>query len=414
MKKLIHVIGGGTFNHVRAHLSLAAPAFGETAEALAALCVEMFDQSMYEVKLHLTKMADRKSIIVTNDDVADLIDQLCEDKRTKVIFMNAALTDFTGAIGNVESGKHATRLHSREGEKSIAITPAPKVLTKIRKEGHVRKDIYLVAFKTTCNASSEDQYRAGLALLKGTSANLVLANDIGTKHNMIVVPEEAAYHETHNRQEVLRNLVDMVKHRSNLHFTKSTVVDDVMTPWSSDVVPQSLREVVDHCIKRGAYKAFDGKTAGHFAVKVGDNKFLTSPRKRNFNDLEAIGLVSVEASDDDMVVAHGGKPSVGGQSQRIVFAEHEGLDCIVHFHSVRKTDSQVPVVSQREYECGSHECGQNTSRGLREVEEGIHAVYLDNHGPNIVFNRDVPAARVIDFIERNFNIKEKSGGYEFA
>ena len=31
MKKRIYILGGGTFTHVRAHMSLAAPAFGETA-----------------------------------------------------------------------------------------------------------------------------------------------------------------------------------------------------------------------------------------------------------------------------------------------------------------------------------------------------------------------------------------------
>lgn len=414
MKKVIHVIGGGTFNYVRAHLALSAPAFGETAKRIAILCEEMFDKDGYEVRLHLTKMADSRSDIITNDDVSKLVDQICEDPRSKIIFMNTALTDYFGKVGEEKSDKYATRLQTREGVQTMELTPSPKLLLKIRSSGYKRKGIFLVAFKTTCNASSTEQYRRGLGLLKSVSANLVLVNDIGLKNNMIVVPEEAVYHETHDREDVLRNLVDMVKHRSKLNFTKSTVVDEVMTPWSSDMVPKSLREVVDHCINRGAYKAFDGKTAGHFAVKVGDNQFLTSPRKRNFNDLGNIGLVSVEALDDDVVIAHGGKPSVGGQSQRIVFAEHEGLDCIVHFHSTRKATSAVPVVSQREYECGSHECGRNTSRGLQEVEPGIHAVYLDNHGPNIVFHREVPSDVVIDFIERNFNLTEKSGGYQFA
>jgi hypothetical protein len=414
MKKVIHIIGGGTFNYVRAHLALATPAFGETAKRIALLCEEIFDLKEYEVRLHLTKMADPKSAIVTNDDVATLVDQICEDPSSKIIFMNAALTDYVGKVEDEKSAKYAPRLKTRDGGKKMELTPAPKLLLKVRSSGYKRKGIFLVAFKTTCNASSAQQYQLGLGLLKSASANLVLVNDIGVRNNMIVVPEEAVYHETHNREEVLHNLVDMVRHRSKLNFTKSTVVDEVMTPWSSGMVPRSLREVVDHCIKRGAYKAFDGKTAGHFAVKVGENQFLTSPRKRNFNDLNNIGLVSVEALDDTVVIAHGGKPSVGGQSQRIVFTEHEGLDCIVHFHSTRKVESVVPVVSQREYECGSHECGRNTSRGLKEVEPGIHAVYLDNHGPNIVFNRDVSSEKVIDFIERNFNLTEKSGGYEFA
>jgi hypothetical protein len=35
---------------------------------------------------------------------------------------------------------------------------------------------------------------------------------------------------------------------------------------------------------------------------------------------------------------------------------------------------------------------------------------LDNHGPNIVYRRDVAAKRVIDVIERNFDLNHKTGG----
>lgn len=411
MKSIIHVLGGGTFNHVRSHLALSAPAFGNTARQIAKLCEEAFDKNKYEVRLHLTKMANSSSNLVTNDDVAELVRDICNDKATKIIFMNVALTDFVGTVDDVKGNKYAPRLKTSNGAESLLLSPAPKIISDIRAGVNARKDIFLVGFKTTCNATSEESYKQALNMLKASSVNLVLANDVLTRTNMIVAPEEAVYHESKDREHVLRNLVDMVMHRSELTFTKSVVVDDVMTPWQSPYVPSSLREVVDYCIERGAYKTFRGVTAGHFAVKVKDGEFLTSPRKRNFNDLANIGLVKIDSVDDKQVIAHGAKPSVGGQSQRIIFSEHDDLDCIVHFHSTRKPDSLVPVVSQREFECGSHECGANTSRGIREVEPGIFAVYLDNHGPNIVYNRRVPSFRVIDFIERNFNLSEKSGGY---
>jgi hypothetical protein len=67
-------------------------------------------------------------------------------------------------------------------------------------------------------------------------------------------------------------------------------------------------------------------------------------------------------------------------------------------------------VSQREFECGSHQCGKNTSNGLRQFGN-LSAVYLDNHGPNIVFHHDISPQEVIDFIEANFNLEGKTGGY---
>jgi hypothetical protein len=171
-----------------------------------------------------------------------------------------------------------------------------------------------------------------------------------------------------------------------------------------------MREIVDHCIERGAYKSFLGSTVGHFAVKLDNGKFLTSRRKTDFNNLYNVGLVMIETDGPDSVIAHGSRPSVGGQSQRIVFAEHPDADCIVHAHVPMRKNAPdaIPVRSQREFECGSHECGQNTSRGLKKFGN-LYAVYLQNHGPNIVFHRDTDPKEVIAFIERNFDLTGKTG-----
>jgi len=227
---------------------------------------------------------------------------------------------------------------------------------------------------------------------------------------MIIVPEEASYAVTTDRNEALQELVEMAYLRSSLTFTRSTVVSGDPVSWDSPLVPETLRVIVDHCIDRGAYKKFRGVTAGHFAIKINETTFLTSRRKTNFNDMKRVGLVKVKAEGPDSVIAFGSKPSVGGQSQRIVFTEHPDTDCIVHFHCPKKPDSPVPTVSQREYECGSHECGRNTSRGLKKFGN-LHAVYLDHHGPNSVLNKSIDPKEVIDFIEANFELAEKTGGY---
>jgi hypothetical protein len=134
-------------------------------------------------------------------------------------------------------------------------------------------------------------------------------------------------------------------------------------------------------------------------------------RKTNFNNLGTTGLVRVVTDGPDQVVAMGGRPSVGGQSQRIVFDKHPERDSIVHFHCPPKPGSKIPVVSQREYECGSHECGLNTSDGLALVDDGIEAVMLDNHGPNIVFHHGEDPAKIKEFIQDNFDLTQKTGGY---
>lgn len=417
-KKSIEIVGGGTVSHVRNHLALCAPAYGTTACKIRDYCRE--HSNKLDVNLHLTKMADPLfSNIETNEDISRLLDKWIADPNVKIIFFNPALVDFKGSICtsgpvgyewaddiSTVSGKYEERLKTSEGERMMKLTPTDKLISKIRKN---RKDIFLVGFKTTCGASEDEQYLTGLHLLKTTSCNLVLANDTKTRTNMIITPEEARYHVTTDRDFALRNLVQMAYLRSHLMFTRSTVISGEPVSWNSDRVPDTLRKVVNYCIEKNAYKPFNGATVGHFAVKIGPTTFLTSRRKTNFNELSTLGLVKVETDGPDSVIAYGAKPSVGGQSQRIVFQEHPDTDCIVHFHCPIKPNSKVPIVSQREYECGSHECGKNTSNGLQKFSN-LYAVYLDNHGPNIVFNRACDWRTVVEFIESNFDLSAKTGG----
>lgn len=406
----VHVVGGGTLVHVRTHLALSAPAYGATAREIAGIC----RRSGMATRLTLTRMADPSSPYETNDDMAQLAAEIVKTPETRIVFWNPAICDFNGQIGDVPSDRRAPRLKTGDGVQTMQMTPSEKIVSSIRA---TRKDIFLVAFKTTAGASEDEMYLAGLRLMKGSHINLVLVNDVVTRLNMVVCPEESRYHITTERVEAIEGLVDMALLRSRCRFTRSEVRDSEGVAWNSPLVSDGLRRVVEHCIERGAYRAVStdshgAVTAGHFALRGPDGKIITSRRWSNFNHLEDTGMVLIETVGDDRVIAYGGKPSVGGQSQRIIFTEHPGLDQIVHFHCPLRNDApdRIPLRSQRPYECGSHECGKNTSDGLSQIEDGIWAVMLDNHGPNIVFRKDVDPAQVIALIERNFDLDRKTGG----
>jgi ribulose-5-phosphate 4-epimerase/fuculose-1-phosphate aldolase len=444
MKKIV-VIGGGTISHVRNHLALCAPAYGKTATDIAQLIINHFEEKSFvktnqlnktilknnlysdiiSVELYKTSMAggNSKLKLETNDDIELLVDQLINDKDVRCIFFNVALVDFTGQLGDVPSGKYSERLKTKNGTQELSLIPSNKIIGKIRQK---RKDIFVIGFKTTCDATPKEQYIQGLELLKKNSLNLVLANDTKTRNNIIIVPEEAWYENSKNRQRAIQSLVDITLMRMENTFTQSSVVDGEIVHWHSKQIPDNLRTVVDHCIKNGAYKPFLGKTAGHFAVKLNNNEILTSIRKTNFNELDKNGLVRVTYNGKDSVIAHGAKPSVGGMSQKIIFSEHPDAECIVHFHCPPKADVsiianpdflkdlEVATRPQMQNECGSHQCGQNTSDGLFKINLGggdyLKAVYLDNHGPNIVFSKSTPAYKIIDYINKTFDLKEKTGG----
>lgn len=422
MNKNIHIFGGGTVDYISSHLALSAPAYGSTARKIASLCEERFEGRL-DVNLELTNMAiGGHGPLNTPDDILKRINRLIESPLTKIIFFSCAIVDYTPSYVStyksnpwewkplaVNFGKYQIRIDSRENpEISIDAYKSEKIISKIRKD---RKDIFLIGFKSTCGLSNQEMYLKGLNLCKSSSCNLVLVNDTKRRFNMIITPEEAAYCETDDRIKVLSELVDITYHRSHLTFTRSTVVSGSPVSWSDERIPQSLRKIVDYCIKSSAYKEFNGATVGHFACKIESNKFLTSIRKSNFNDLDKNGLVLVETDGDDSVIAYGAKPSVGGQSQRIIFSEHPESDCVVHFHCPLKDGhDDIPIRSQREVECGSHACGQNTSDGLKQFGN-LKAVMLDQHGPNIVFNRDIDPQEVINFIDKNFELSKKTGGY---
>lgn len=426
----IHIIGGGTLVHVRPHFSLCAPSYGKTArylyESIRSLWPEGRNQAgellFDSVRLHLSRTAGGEAF-ETNEDLKQLLTWIKNSGERSIVFLSAAVCDFEPGTG-FSAGKDQPRLQTQDGGFDLPLRPSEKLVRLIRSRytERPRKDIFLVAFKTTTDATDDEMFLSGLKMLKDASANLVFVNDIHRRRNMIVTPEQARYsfdqeYEAEDfscRDRLLHKLAVMAVRRANGKFTRSTVVEGSPVEWNSYQVSPALRTVVNHCITKGAYKDLLGRgaTVGHFAQKLDANQFLTSQRNSNFNKMgNGVGLVRVEAAGDGYVLAYGARPSVGGQSQRIIFRDHPETDCIVHFHCPPKPDAAeiLPVRPQWRYECGSHECGQNTSDGLVEIEPGIKVVYLDKHGPNIVFRHDIDPQRVISFIDRHFDLSKHTG-----
>lgn len=403
-----YVYGGGTFSHVRAHLALAAPAFGGTARSLSQ---KLSNRLNGEIHLRLTKMADQTSSLITNEDVENDIHRVLQDPETKVIVLSAALCDFEGQIDEVPSGKYATRLQSRNGNQTMHLSPSRKILREIRS---ARKDIYLVGFKTTAGASLEEQYHAALNLLKETSSNLIFSNDLISRRNMVVTPEMARYYVTQDREVTLDGLARLIQTRHNLSFTRTTVVGNSLDliPLRSSEVPRSFSEIVQYCVDNGAYVPFRGVTVGHFAYRESENSLLSSRRKTNYTAQGGTDLVRVDMTAEK-VIAHGAKPSAGTRSQWMILSDPKWknrFDCVVHFHCPLKDGHKnlIQVQSQHNYECGSHECGKNTLDGIRMMDDSIGAVMLDKHGPNIVFHHSVDPQQVIKFINLNFDLSKRT------
>jgi phosphopantothenoylcysteine synthetase/decarboxylase len=194
MNKLV-IIGGGTFNHISCHLSLAAPAFGQTAINMA-LWAEQMDTGM-EVVLKLTKMADRSSEVFTNDDLHNYVSTLLDDPLVKIIVMNAAVCDF-----KAENPSNETRLSSSRDYTVTLEGIRTKIMGMIQ---YRRPDIIVCGFKTTHGASEAEQIRKAVDSMNANSLPLVLANDLETRKNILVCDSGRNFFD--NRESLLRRML---------------------------------------------------------------------------------------------------------------------------------------------------------------------------------------------------------------
>jgi len=401
MKKIV-VIGGGTFSPVRNHLSLCAPAFGTTARVMSKYLTSMSDSNKYEVITHYTKMAFKKSKLVTNEDVELLIDNLILDENVKTIVLNVAFCDYN--VIDDEAGFHGERLKTSDGDITLTLTPSKKIIDKIRL---TRPDIFLIGFKTTTNASDEDQFLTGLKMMKRSKCNLVLANDTVTRKNIIITPEESKY-VYKSRGKTLKELSRIILDRHDLTYNRTELVNikNVIVDKSA---PQTFKEVLKYLVDNNGFIVNNGNgfTPGHFCYKTSDKSFISSQRKVNHNDVFINGMTNV-AVNDNVFTAYGThKPSVGARSQWMMFEDNPGYDCIIHTHTPLKEASEVPVASQKKFQCGSLECGMNTVNNLANFGD-IKAVYLDKHGYNLMFKSSSDSQEIIDFINENFELGIKT------
>ena len=397
MTRKTYILGGGTFQPIRNHLSLSAPAFGTTARLLQKLIPGS--------ELVLTKMADPDSKLLTNEDVEQYLDTLINDKEVGTIVLNIAFCDYKALpIDGIESGLHADRLRTDNGDITITLTPTDKIIAKIRKK---RPDIFLIGFKTTTNKTSDEQFKIALKMMKSVKCNLVLANDTVTRNNFVLTAEETIYGESTNRITSLSELAEMIIMRSNLTYNKTHFTEDISYPIQE--TPNTFQEVMQFLIDNGGFIENNGNgfTPGHFCWKNSNTSFISSQRKANHNLVftEGMTIFNVESGETDIFTATGKrKPSVGARSQWMILQENDGYDCIIHTHNPLLSSSSIPVAEQKPFQCGSLECGFNTVNNMAVVAPGIKAVYLEKHGVNILFNSSANSNDIIEFIKSNIEL----------
>lgn len=432
MKKII-LIGGGTFNPIANHLSLAAPAFGTSVDTIKRLMSENSDFDEYKIITTKTKMADNNSSIVSNDDLSAYVDELVEDKDVAGIVFNAAVCDF-----KVNGGSFHGERKSSAQNLSITLIPSDKIIKNIRIK---RPDIFLVGFKTTTNKDVNQQFEVGLERMKKNKCNLMFCNDTITRSNLTITAEETIYGQSNDREVSLKTLCDLMGKRLSGTYNKTQLVKmknvDITTPFFG---MSDLTTVLMDLKNLGVFISNNGNgfTPGHFCMKVSldsvksylnnngidpsvwfaDDEtlgfgFISSLRKSDHNQFvkEGLGLVVPLISGDSICFGQK-KPSVGARTQALLLAKNPGYRYIFHTHNPinDRVRDKFNIVEQFDFQCGSLECGINTLGGLKQYgsSEDILAVYLEKHGFNILVKDTYKlTSKVRAFFIENTHVKSK-------
>jgi hypothetical protein len=400
MKKIL-ILGGGTFNPVSNHLSVSAPAFGKTAKDIFVILSKHDKWSKeYSFELKLTKMADFNSDLKSNKDVEEYIDSVLLDNSVSAIILNIAFCDF-----EYEGGTFNAERKSSSNPINLELRPAKKIIDKIRR---TRPDIFLVGFKASTEKSEKEQFSLGLKMMKRAKCNLVLANDVITRNNIIITPEETYYKGSDSsRESALVELCNMMINRMSgtFEFTNFIKSDN----FSIEITSQTFQKVMRFLVDSGGFIENNGNgfTPGHFCQKFGNEYFLSSQRLANHNKVFEEGMSKVLLNDQKKLTVLGQrKASVGARSQSTLLLNNPEYDCIIHTHNPLKEDSIINTRPQKFLQCGSLECGLNTLHGLQNYGP-LKAVYLEKHGINILFKSSTDPEEIIQFIKDNLELGKK-------
>jgi len=277
-----------------------------------------------------------------------------------------------------------------------------------------RPDIFLCAISVYHTPAAAGRYYPAINAMKIIKYNLHLSisADLEYGDDCVFTPEETSYTDADCDYDFSDIFYELIYRRHNLTYHRTNLVHGRNTPF--DEAPWCFKEVVAYVANNGGFISDNGLgfTPGHFSYRAIDGNYLVSQRKMNHRLVMENGFTLVASNDtvseSGVVTAVGSaKPSVGFTSQKLLFDQYPEYDCIIHTHNPKRQLSLMPTAPQKGYQCGSLQCGQNTVDNLAVMGDGIGAVYLEKHGPNIAFNSSLDPNIVIKFITDNIILGKK-------
>ena len=111
--------------------------------------------------------------VTTSKEMEDATKRELKQKRWDVAIMAAAISDY------IPEKPSKTKIRSDKKSLTIRLKKAPKIIDQVKK---LQKDVLLVGFKAETNQTQSSLVRSAQRKLEQTGADLIIANDIGSKY----------------------------------------------------------------------------------------------------------------------------------------------------------------------------------------------------------------------------------------
>ena len=105
----------------------------------------------------------------------EMFDAVKKEMKQKfdIVILAAAVSDYTSEKPS------KTKIKSDQNKITLKLKRVPKIIDEVKK---IQKNVFLVGFKAETNLSKEKLIREAKQKLKESNADLIIANDIGTKY----------------------------------------------------------------------------------------------------------------------------------------------------------------------------------------------------------------------------------------
>lgn len=114
-----------------------------------------------------------KTILVkTVNEMLNAVKKQLKSKKFDIVILSAAAADYT-----VKANK--SKIKSTKKHVAIKLQKAPKIIDQIKK---IQKSVFLVGFKAESNVSKKALVDSAIRKLRESSADMIIANDIGSKY----------------------------------------------------------------------------------------------------------------------------------------------------------------------------------------------------------------------------------------